>query len=743
MDRAAGPSVAAAPDALLLEEARTRRAMLHMLEDVRREREALRREMATWHDTVNAIGWPLVVLDQSSRVLRANQAYADRSGLAVAEVAGRRSWECFPRLGAEGQGIPAQFELGTGEVFAVQAFPIHSGAAPTATLHLFRDVTQSRRADAQMRALVDIAGSPSMLRGEVEAVARQATEAAVRVLRLERASVWLFNGPEDELLCIDLFASGEHASGLVRRASEHAAEFAALKNAPNVESNDSWSGVAGHGSAPDASGMPAAMTVLATVIEVSGKHVGVLHMEQAGRPRRWSAEEIAFACQLADKLAVAAANRATGDANEAIARRERFFHKLIEGSSDAFFLLDASGTFRYRSESGVRLTGYETAEVIGRGLDHFLPPNSADAARREFATLAARAGGEAVIEVQAIHKNGSVMTVEAHGKNLLQDPDVNGIVVTLRDLTQRKLAEAALRDSEHRFRSIADCAQDGIAVMDDDGRIVFWNAAAERMFGYPAQAAVGQQLHELVAPARYRDDYIRGLAQFRGSGQGAAIGRRNELTARRSNGEEFATDLSLSAYLAHDGWHAVGIVRDVTDQKMTERALRESDERFRAIFDNTRDGIFLMSLEPPTIQFANPAMEALLGYGRGELLGLPMDRLHPAEVLGQVSQQFRNAVTGGPDIIDDMLMAKKDGSPVYVDLAGVRVVIGGTTVMLGAFRDATRRREDEARLRAQLGELQRWQNLNLDREDRILDLKREINEVLGQGGQPARYPSAQ
>jgi PAS domain S-box-containing protein len=411
------------------------------------------------------------------------------------------------------------------------------------------------------------------------------------------------------------------------------------------------------------------------------------------------------------------------EASEALVRRERFFRKLIEGSSDAFFVLDATGRFAYRSESGARLTGYQTDEVLGRGFESYLPPDSAAEARRELAKLLAEPGAETIFELDVLRKSGSIMPMEAHARNLLNDPDVNGIVVTLRDLTQRRQAEAELRDSEHKFRSIAACAQDGVVIMDNDGRIAFWNAAAEQMFGYPAGEAIGQDLHRLLAPTRFADGYTRGMTGFRATGHGGAIGKRTEMAALRKGGEEFAIEVSISAVLLGDRWNAVGVIRDITERKLSERLLRESEEKFRAIFDTTRDGMLVMNIETRCVEGANAAMERLLGYGCGELVGMPISRLHPSGAPIEASEQFSSASPGGLDTIMDMMMARKDGTVLYADVVGATAMIGGKRRMLGAFRDATQRRAVEDTLRAQLKELQRWQDLNLDREGRILDLK--------------------
>jgi PAS domain S-box-containing protein len=145
------------------------------------------------------------------------------------------------------------------------------------------------------------------------------------------------------------------------------------------------------------------------------------------------------------------------------------------------------------------------------------------------------------------------------------------------DITARKQAEDALRASETRTRAITDSAQDAILMMDPEGRVSYWNPAAETIFGYTRDEALGQSLHAFIVPQRYHAAHHAAFPEFQRSGQGAAVGHTLELEARRKDGREIAVALSLSAIQIGGGWHAIGILRDVTAQKQTEAALLETN----------------------------------------------------------------------------------------------------------------------------------------------------------------------
>ena len=141
----------------------------------------------------------------------------------------------------------------------------------------------------------------------------------------------------------------------------------------------------------------------------------------------------------------------------------------------------------------------------------------------------------------------------------------------------RRLHESSvrkLRENESLVRALYESAQDAIVVMDAERRISYWNPAAAHIFGYTNDEAIGQNLHSMLAPSRYKMEYEPALLKFQHSGRGDAIEKTLELKALRKSGEEFSMELSLSAVQLKDGWHAVGIIRDISERKQAEETIR-------------------------------------------------------------------------------------------------------------------------------------------------------------------------
>lgn len=165
---------------------------------------------------------------------------------------------------------------------------------------------------------------------------------------------------------------------------------------------------------------------------------------------------------------------------------------------------------------------------------------------------------------------------------------------------QRALEEKALRlqrrESEEKFRKITESAQDAIIMMGADQRISFWNRAAERIFGYAVDEVIGQKLHDLIVPEAARRRFMQGFPHFQDCGEGPIIGRVQELAALRKGGEEFPVEISVAATQLSGRWHAIGIVRDITERKKALAELQHSEASLKEAQQLTRLGSWELDL---------------------------------------------------------------------------------------------------------------------------------------------------
>ena len=146
------------------------------------------------------------------------------------------------------------------------------------------------------------------------------------------------------------------------------------------------------------------------------------------------------------------------------------------------------------------------------------------------------------------------------------------------EIKERIDVEAALRISRERFQVAMELALDAVITIDDQGRVTAWNAQAERTFGWTGEEVLGQPMHELILPERFREAHVNGLHRFMVTGESEILGRRRELVGLRRNGEEFPVELSLAPLRLEGGFEFSGFLRDITVRKQIESALQRLNE---------------------------------------------------------------------------------------------------------------------------------------------------------------------
>ena len=186
------------------------------------------------------------------------------------------------------------------------------------------------------------------------------------------------------------------------------------------------------------------------------------------------------------------------------------------------------------------------------------------------------------------------------------------------DLTERRKMEDELKEREEILSAITGTARDAIVLLDSQGNVMFWNRAAEKLFGYSREEIMGKDLHRLVVPdERLYKVHRKAFRRFQSTGQGNAIGKTIELKAKRKDGREIDVELSLSALKFRNGWHAVGIVRDIRERKWQEEENRRREERLRMMLEGIPSPTWLVSRER-RILAQNKAAKSLLGTKIGD-----------------------------------------------------------------------------------------------------------------------------
>ena len=306
-------------------------------------------------------------------------------------------------------------------------------------------------------------------------------------------------------------------------------------------------------------------------------------------------------------------------AEAALRESERTFRTLTGNIPGAVYRCanDTDWTMDFVSEAIEQISGYEAADFIHsakRSFASVMHPDDVDmvtervkaavAARHPFAleyriirvdqsVRWVRDQGQGVFDGdRLLWLDGAIFDITArklaeeeladyreHLEELVQQR-TNALTETNEQLVQemrdRELAETELRESEERLRTITSSAKDAILMLDDGGNITYWNEAATEIFGYSGAEALGKELHRFLAPDRYHEEYRKGFDGFKTTGGGFVVGKTLELTAQRRGGEEFPIELSVSSVMIKGRWHAVGVLRDISERVRTQRELKQA-----------------------------------------------------------------------------------------------------------------------------------------------------------------------
>lgn len=270
---------------------------------------------------------------------------------------------------------------------------------------------------------------------------------------------------------------------------------------------------------------------------------------------------------------------------------------------------------------------------------------------------------------------------------------------------------AALRSAE-LLRSIIESAVDGIIVIDAGGLIQAFNPAAERLFGYRAGEALGQNV-KILMPSPDREQHDRYISHYLETGIPRIIGTGREVRGRRKDGSTFPLHLSVGR-MSIDGKPAfTGILHDLSRRVEIEDALRKSEERLRSIVESAVDGIVVID-EGGLIQAFNSSAERLFGYRVSEVIGRNISMLMPSPDRERHDQYIdRYLKTGVPKIIGigrEVTGLRKDGTTFPVHLSVGEMVVEGRRSFTGILHDLSDRVELENRLAeqkslAKLGEM--------------------------------------
>lgn len=247
--------------------------------------------------------------------------------------------------------------------------------------------------------------------------------------------------------------------------------------------------------------------------------------------------------------------------------------------------------------------------------------------------------------------------------------EASRVVGIARDRTSHHQVEQTVGDSRATLKAILDAALDCVVSMDHDGKVVEFNLAAEKTFGYKRSDVIGKQMAELIVPPSLRESHYRGMAHYLATGEGPVIGERIEITAMRADGSEFPIELGITVVEREGPPLFTAYIRDISERKEAEDALRCSEERFRLVIEGVKDyGLFMLDPDGHVVSW-NEGAKRIKGYEHDEIVGKHFSVFCPEEdvMAGKPELQLKTAATEGR-FEEEGWRVRKDGSRFWANV---------------------------------------------------------------------------
>lgn len=384
--------------------------------------------------------------------------------------------------------------------------------------------------------------------------------------------------------------------------------------------------------------------------------------------------------------------RAVEDLEESEAR----YRNLFENANDIIYVHDLEGNYISINKAAERVFGYPRDEALKMNMKQIAAPEHLKRSR-QYLKRKLNGAEQTSYEMDCFTKEGRRLTLEINSTAIRKDGSPIGVQGIARDVTERKRAEQALQESEAKFRTLAETASDAIITIDERGVISFVNAGTENIFGYRSEQMIGEKITMLI-PERLRDAHAAGLDRYLSSGKKNIPWKAVELPGLHCDGHEIQLELSFAEYDKDGRRFFTSVIRDITERKRSEEAVKESESRFRDLFENANDLIYTHDLQG-NFTSLNRAGERITGYSREEALKMQISQVVAPEYLEYAQRMTVRKLEGEHPSSYELEIIAKGGHRVMLELSTRLIYKNDVPVgVQGIGRDITSRRQAEEQL---------------------------------------------
>jgi diguanylate cyclase (GGDEF)-like protein/PAS domain S-box-containing protein len=383
-------------------------------------------------------------------------------------------------------------------------------------------------------------------------------------------------------------------------------------------------------------------------------------------------------------------------AEEALRQSEGKYRNILENIQEGYYETDLAGNFTFFNDPVRRLLGYSKEELMGMNNRQYTDNENAKRLFQAFNQVYRTGEPGRGFDWEIVRKDGTQRTVEA---SFSLEKDASGKPIgfrgIVRDITERKKAEEALRQSEERYRTILENIDEGYYEVDLAGNFTFINDSMCRIYGYPKEELMGMNNRQYTDQETAKKVFRAYNQVYRTGEPGRVFDY--ELVRKDKTKRYVEASISLRQDSSGEPIGFRGIVRDITERKKAEEALRQSEEKYRTILENMEEGYYEVDLAG-NFTFINDSMCRALGYSKEELMGMNNRQYTDNENAKRLFQAFNQVYrTGKPGRGFDHEIIRKDGTKRYAEGSIVlqKDSSGNPIGFRGIVRDVTERKRFE------------------------------------------------
>ncbi len=445
---------------------------------------------------------------------------------------------------------------------------------------------------------------------------------------------------------------------------------------------------------------------------------------------------------------------------EALLESEQNFKAMAENANDGIFIAADGGVHVYANSRAAEITGYTVSELLKKTIKDLAHPDDFETIMKRYKTIVEGKPFARQYETRVVRKDGEVVPLEAASAKTVWRGKPADIVI-FRDITERKRAEEelqaaqealeheveqrtaqlveaneqlkhgiekckqaeeALREAEEQYRTLVERASDAIIIIQDE-KTVYRNPIYEELIGFSTTETMGRSFLDFVVPEdrnRVRDQYYKRL-------KGDPVPEKYEVRLLTRSGRYVTMEVKPCVIEYKGETATMVLMRDITERREAEEALRESEERFRSIFERSRDAICLIDREGRYLM-VNEAMCKLIGVSREELLNKHYSTFVDKETHELMEQYWlqRRRSEPAPDRYEFKLIRADGGIRIIDNVPTVIHFQDKPPLTLAILRDVTERRRMEDALESMRSKL-----LNLQESERST-ISRVLHDTIGQ-----------